>query len=359
MKSSDWGAISMSRLQEFHELFHQIQLAWEKNEQTVLVILADAKGSAYRLPGTKMLMTSGGTMVGTISGGCLESDLFEWAQKVFTSNQIMTLQYDLSENEIWSLGIGCKGNLEFIFLPILPQNLLFKKINEILSLNLPFTFIIDMIDGDVAIIDKENNHVSCNTNIPLKVIDYANNVYSKQTRAEIMAHENKRYYIDIVKPSENLIVVGAGKDAIPVVNLAVKVGFSVTVLDRRTHFNNEQYFPKTTHITSDIENLVKEDFLDSWWIIMNHHQEKDQASLKLAIESSPRYIGVLGPAYRTNEMLENIGYTINSAPIHSPVGLDIGAESSDEVAISLVSEIMSLRAGRSQNHLHGIEKIHV
>ena len=349
----------MSKLQEFQVLSRHMQLAWEKNEQTVLVILADAKGSAYRLPGTKMLMTSGGTMIGTISGGCLENDLYEWALKVFKSNQIMTLQYDLSETEIWSLGIGCKGNLEFIFLPIQPQNLLFNKINEFLSLNLPFTFIIDMENGEMAALETGNPEVHSKANFPIDILEYADSAIPKQTRAEIVLNKDKRYYMDVVKPSERLIIAGAGKDAIPVVDLAWKAGFSVTVLDTRAHFNNEQYFPRATHLTQELESLLKEELVNCWWIIMNHHQEKDEESLKLAIETSPQYIGVLGPTYRTNEMLSNIGYSLESAPIHSPIGLDLGAESSDEVAISIISELMSIRAGRSQNHLHGIVKIHV
>lgn len=349
----------MSRLQEFQELFRHIRLAHENNEQAVLVILAAAKGSAYRLPGTKMLMTSGGAMIGTISGGCLENDLYEWAQQVFENKKVMTLQYDLSETEIWSLGIGCKGNLEFIFLPIQPQIPLFPKIDQLLSLNLPFTLIIDMKDGEMDVIEARNNEVSYNGIFPEEVIDYAMSVMHMQTRAEIQSSDNQRYYIDVVKPSERLIVAGAGRDAIPVADLANKAGYAVTVLDGRAHFNNEQYFPRCTHITEDLENISKEELVNCWWIIMNHHQEKDEASLKFAIEQSPKYIGVLGPAYRTDEMLENIGYSLLSAPIHSPVGLDLGAEASEEVAISIVSELMSLRAGRIQNHLHGKGKIHV
>jgi xanthine dehydrogenase accessory factor len=127
----------MSRLQEFQELFRQMKKAWENNEKTVLVILADVKGSAYRLPGTKMLMTSSGNMVGTISGGCLETDLFEWAKKVFENNKPMNLRYDLSETEIWTLGIGCKGNLEFLFLPIDPENPIWQKTDVFLTQNSP------------------------------------------------------------------------------------------------------------------------------------------------------------------------------------------------------------------------------
>ena len=85
----------------------------------------------------------------------------------------------------------------------------------------------------------------------------------------------------------------------------------------------------------------------------------EEESLKLAIESFPKYIGVLGPTYRTNEMLENISYGITSGPIYSPLGLDIGAETMYEVAISIVSELMSVRVGRVASSLHGRTKIHV
>lgn len=145
----------MSRLHEFKELFIQITLAWERGEQAVLVILADVKGSAYRLPGTKMVMVSDGQMFGTISGGCLENDLYEWAQKVFEAKNPMTHRYDLSENEIWSLGIGCKGNLEFIFLPIFPEDDLWQKIQELLLQDQAFTMMIDMFTGKALLIENK------------------------------------------------------------------------------------------------------------------------------------------------------------------------------------------------------------
>lgn len=353
------GDCLLSRLHEFQELFHQIQIAWEKDEQTVLVILTDVKGSAYRLPGTKMLMTSGGTMVGTISGGCLEADLYEWATKVFENRKPMTLKYDLSDTEIWSLGIGCKGDLEILFLPIFPQDGTWKKVEKHLANEESFTLIIEMENGQTKVLQEMNSKLHNDTNLPIELIEYAEAIYMKQTRAEVIEHQNKRYYMDVVKPSERLIVAGAGKDAVPLVELAYKAGFSVTVLDTRSNLNNLQHFPHAKHITSAIENLSDSQLNHSWWLIMNHHMEKDEVSLKYAIESNPRYIGVLGPIYRTNEMLNNIGYSINSAPIHSPVGLDLGAESMDEVAISIISELMCLRADRTPQYLHGKGKIHV
>ena len=347
----------MSRLHEFKELFNQITLAWKRGEQAVLVILADVKGSAYRLPGTKMVMTSDGQMFGTISGGCLENDLYEWAQKVFETKTMMSHSYDLSENEIWSLGIGCKGNLEFLFLPIFPQDDFWQKIQQLLLQEQAFNMIIDMFSGKTLLIEG-NGALYGDAKIPGQVIHQGITVANKQTRAEIYTCDDMRFYIDAVRPSERLIIAGAGRDAMPVADLAYRAGFTITILDARSHFNNEQSFPNTNHLVKEPEEIEKGHLQNSWWIIMNHHQLKDETTLRLAIESNPRYIGVLGPIYRTNEMLANIGYSLDSGPIHSPVGLDIGAETSDEVAISIVSEIMSVRAGRVPRLLHGKVKIH-
>ena len=324
----------MSRLHEFKELFNQISLAWKRGEEAVLVVLADVKGSSYRLPGTKMVMTSDGQMHGTISGGCLEGDLYEWAQKVFETKMALTHRYDLSENDIWSLGIGCKGNLEFLFLPVFPTDDFWNKTNELLLQEQAFTVLIDMKTGH-SILIEESGVLGEGGSIPMEVINRARAVTNIQTRAEIYQYNGRRFYIDSVRPSEQLIIAGAGRDAIPVADLAKRVGFTVTVLDARPHFNQNESFPNTIHLVKEPDQIEGGQLQNCWWIIMNHHQEKDEAALRVALKRNPRYIGVLGPIYRTNEMLANIGFSLDSGPIHSPVGLDIGAETSDEVAISI------------------------
>ena len=244
----------MSRLHEFQELFNQMTEAWQRGEQVVLVILTGVKGSAYRLPGTKMVMTSAGQMYGTISGGCLESDLYEWAQKVFETKTAMTHQYDLSENEIWSLGIGCKGDLEFLFLPIFPVDDFWNKVNEMLFHEQAFTLLIDMKSGHSLLIE-ESGELFGDCLIPIEVLNRARTVKNSQSRAEIYLQDERRFYIDSVRPSEQLIIAGAGRDAIPVADLAKKAGFAVTVLDTRTHLNHDQSFPNTVHLFKDPKEI--------------------------------------------------------------------------------------------------------
>lgn len=348
----------MSKIHEFKDLFRHIHSAWQQNEKVVLVILTDVKGSAYRLPGSKMLMTSSGNMIGTVSGGCLEADLYCWAEKVFETNKPFLHQYDLSDTEIWSLGIGCKGDLQFLFLPILPEDEKWRHVHQLLQQEQGFSLVINMETGVFEVLDEQSSLDYEHTSVPADVLKEAQQIYTAQTRAQVLTYEKVLYLIDAVKQSEHVIVAGAGQDALPVAELAEQAGFSVTVLDSRAHFNNEQRFPHAKHITTDIELLSHETLSNSWWVIMNHHQQKDEQALRFAIESQPKYIGVLGPTYRTNEMLQHIGYDLSSGPIYSPIGLDLGAETMHEVAISIISEMMSLRLGRPAQSLHGKAKIH-
>jgi len=346
----------MSKMYELKEIYSNIEKAWAQQEKAVLVILTDVKGSAYRLPGSKMLMTSSGKMVGTISGGCLEADLYAWAEKVFESNQPFVHQYDLSDTEIWSLGIGCKGDLQFLFLPVLKEDPSWRTIQQLIQEEKEFSMVINMKTGGKAILAEQFFE---NQEIPEAVLQEARQLAKHQTRAKVFTYEKIPYLIDAIKSSERVVVAGAGHDAILVAELAHQAGFRVTVIDSRTHFNNDKRFPNAIHITKEFDEISRREFSDSWWVIMNHHQLKDEEALRLAIESKPKYIGVLGPRYRTAEILEHIGYDFASGPIYSPVGLDLGAETMYEVAVSIVSEMMSLRAGRTAQSLHGREKIHV
>ncbi|MER1999754.1 MAG: XdhC family protein, partial [Lysinibacillus sp.] len=307
--------------------------------------------------GSKMLMTSSGKMVGSVSGGCLEPDLYGWAEKVFETGKPLIHDYDLSETEIWSLGIGCKGDLQFLFLPVLPNDFRWQQVQRLLQQQRSFSLMVNMYTGEIDVIDESETASAQNT-FPVAVVQEAQRSFASQTRAKVMTFEKNKFFIDAVKKSERLIIAGAGQDALPVAELAYRSGFAVTIIDSRSHFNNEQRYPHATHIMNPLEIDLTE-LRNSWWVIMNHHQQKDEETLKLAIESQPKYIGVLGPMYRTTEMLGHIGYDMTSGPIYSPIGLDIGAETMDEVAISIISELMSLRAGRKGCSLHGRAKIHV
>lgn len=161
-----------------------------------------------------------------------------------------------------------------------------------------------------------------------------------------------------MRPPERLVISGAGHDAEPLARLAHQAGFDVVILDSRPHLNNPERFPDAFHRVESADQVSPSQVSESYWVIMNHHQLRDEAALTLASSARPRFLGVLGPRVRTEEMLAKTGLDRHALPFHSPVGLDIGAENPSEVALSIVAELMAARSGGSGGPLHGRERIH-
>lgn len=348
----------MSRISEAREVFTRIEQAWSDGERTALLTITQVEGSAYRLPGAKMMMTETGKMLGTLSGGCLESDLYGWAEKAMQEGEPRIVNYDLSENELWSLGIGCKGILEVAIFPIRPEDPFWQSVREAVAQDRAVSLVIELPTGARAVFDGTSPISGEIDNLPDAVVQRLTSRVWSRTRAEVAVVDGRRFYIDTMRPSERLILCGAGHDAVPVAALAAKCGFRVTVLDPRKEFNGPNRFPTTEHLVVEPDQADPAQLKESWWLIMNHLQVRDEAALHLALQAQPKFIGVLGPLSRTREMLNNIGADMDSGPIHAPVGLDLGAETIDEVAVSIVSELLAIRSARTGAPLHRREKIH-
>jgi xanthine dehydrogenase accessory factor len=348
----------MSRIDEARKVFERMEQAWQDGEKTVMLTITTVKGSAYRLPGAKMMMTDAGKMLGTLSGGCLESDLYGWAEKAMEDGQPRLVNYDLSESELWSLGIGCKGTLEVLIEPILSDDAFWQAARRAIAADKAISLAIELPSGHRVLFDSSDPVAGEVEGLPAAVVERLTKRIDSRTRAEVVTAEGRRFYVDTMRPNEHLIICGAGHDAVPVAALAEKCGFRVTILDPRKDYNQSGRFPTASHFIVEPEKANPDELKGNWWLIMNHLQLRDEAALKLAIHADAKFIGVLGPLNRTTEMLENIGEEMSSGPIHAPIGLDVGAETIDEVAVSIVSELLAERSARLAKPLHGSEKIH-
>lgn len=178
--------------------------------------------------------------------------------------------------------------------------------------------------------------------------------------------EEINVFIDVYVPPINVIIFGAGHDAIPLAKYCAGLRFNTTVVDSRTDYNNEMRFPNATRIISTIENIHKKITINNrtYIIIMNHHLEKDQQTLSFALKSSAAYVGVLGPLSRCLRMLKLLkqsGIDFEQEQLtrmYSPVGLDIGAGSPEEIALSITAEILAVKNGHSGRFLKGKQHIH-
>jgi xanthine/CO dehydrogenase XdhC/CoxF family maturation factor len=168
-------------------------------------------------------------------------------------------------------------------------------------------------------------------------------------------------FYEISVPPPNLVIFGAGHDAAPVAELAWMLGFAVTVVDAREAFLTAERFGAATRICAHFSQFDGRVTLGrgSFALIMNHHIERDRESLRFCLESDAAYIGVLGPRARYDRLrasLADQGYVpdpLKAARVRSPVGLSLGAETPQEVALSILGELLAFRRGFAGGFLSG------
>lgn len=173
-------------------------------------------------------------------------------------------------------------------------------------------------------------------------------------------------FIDIHHPPVQVMIFGAGHDAVPVAKYSVSLGFDTTVVDARENFNSEEKFPDVERIIVQPDHYREHITIskNTFVVVMNHHMEKDSRSLAFALHSEASYVGVLGPRSRREKMMnqlheEGIKFSTDEiSKMHNPIGLDIGAESSEEIAISILSEIIAFCKGHQGGFLHDQHSIH-
>jgi xanthine/CO dehydrogenase XdhC/CoxF family maturation factor len=287
-----------------HEL-DRIRLALDdaagRGEGAVLATVVSVDGSAYRGAGARMVVRADGSTTGAVSGGCLEADIVARAAGVLASGTPEVAHYDTraSDAGVFGLGMGCQGVVDVRLEP-LAGDALRAEIGRLADL-------------------RERNAV-------------------------------------------RLLVCGAGADAIPVVRLAANTGWLVTVVDHRPSFATAERFPDAERVIrldpspseGALASAVRLDDLAAA-IVMGHAVAHDRARLhELLGVRHLRYLGVLGPRRRTLEMLEGApGVAPGDIPPHvyAPVGLDIGAETPEEIALAIVSECAAALANRTPSSL--------
>ncbi len=341
----------MSSIREARSLLDTAREWHQEGQSVALLTLTHVRGSAYRRPGAKMVMASNGRMRGTLSGGCLEGDLYAHAERAMESGVPSTHHYDLTEDEMWGLGIGCKGQVDVWIEPIHWEAPFWQDFHAALGQDRPLVWGGHLPAGLRYFARAGDDWVLSDAGRPL--LDANALIQSLQTSGD-----TGPWWWDVMRAPERLVLAGAGHDAEPVARLAHQAGFDVVVLDPREHVNNSQHFPDAQHWVKNAGEVSPEMVKDSFWVIMNHHQRRDEEALKLASASSPKFLGVLGPKSRTHEMMGNTGILPDALPVHAPVGLDIGAESPLEVAVSIVGELMAARTGGHGGSLHGYDRIH-
>jgi len=332
------------------------------DDALVLATITSTEGSTYRKPGAMMLIASDDTYEGLISGGCLEGDLLAHAAEVFSQGKPKRVVYDMHSDEdlVWGLGIGCDGIIELLLTRLNhdQHNELLGGISRSLDRRNPvcLALVTESNDpplpvGSLAALDESGRKMGHETLLQLMVAinDWPDGRYSQVNRAGV------EFSLVNLEPRPRLLLCGGGPDARPLAQQAGLLGWDCVVVDHRATYACAERFPAKTEVIlcrpEALQEMVTLTEVDAA-VIMSHHLESDAKYLQqlapIAEQGALRYLGVLGPVARRNRLREMA--ECPDVLVHGPVGLDIGAELPEAIALSVAAEIhavLNQRDGQS------------
>ncbi len=362
----------MKEVRDIIAAFDEAVLA---GKNTALATVVHVEGSSYRRPGARMLVTDDGMITGAVSGGCLEGDALRKALFAITAKQNKLVTYDTTDEEDAKFGVqlGCNGIVYILFEPIrvneknnpielLKKALDLRKNAALLTL---FSLAENIQIGTCYFMVENEQHIALDVfidadkNLQQKIVADIDIVFEKKIslmKIYQTSGQAQNVFIQFLSPPINLIIVGAGNDVLPLVTIAQILGWDITIVDGRITHANQQRFPMVKNIiVTKPENIAAFLNIDNWTValLMTHNYNYDLAVLKQIYNKGMLYLGVLGPKLKMQRMYDDLlkdGLEMSNtdrAAIYAPIGLDIGAETAEEIALSAVAEIKAVLMGKN------------
>ncbi len=321
-----------------HEFKHIIEEAIKARSQglkSVLVSVVDLDGSSYRRPGVRMLILENDTMIGAVSGGCVEKEIAIQAQSVFQTGRSKMMTYD------GRYRLGCEGVLymllEEMTFDLAFERAFFKCLKERKTFEVVSKY--KRSEGSYEGIGSEVNIEE--THFPLS---------EKESASEELLTFKR-----VLQPCFKLVIVGAEHDAVQLCQYAALTGWEVTIVAGVSESKSIENFPGASALIATTPEHLDTSLIDEQTaiVLMTHNFAYDLRYMVALKDASPCYIGLLGPTKRREDMLSQfIEYCPEISDrflnaIHGPAGLDIGSETPQEIAISIVSEILAVTRSRN------------
>jgi xanthine dehydrogenase accessory factor len=360
---------------EMRIVFDAILRASQEPSGAALATVVATEGTAPRKEGSKMLVIGGETLKGSVTiGGCVDSQVIDASEKVVRSGVPQLLSLDLGEEDAWEIGLTCAGALRILVEPARMAPELSARIKHLLESGTPFalltvtrSLIPSVRPSTKAILtpagelcgslgddglDRVASRVA--KDFLSKGIPRALQLDSALKRVEAYEQAAVEVFIDIAGNSPDLYIFGAGQVAVPVAKLASEVGFRVHVIDTRPLFATRERFPTASEVLVGFPGEIARgcEFTQfSFALLLTHAAKHDLPILEVLLRSDSRYIGVLGSSRRAAALatrLREMGFTEGEITrLHMPVGLDIGAESAEQMAVAVVGELLMVQSGRT------------
>jgi xanthine/CO dehydrogenase XdhC/CoxF family maturation factor len=314
-------------MKELIQIIQQVKELQKSERKFVLATVVQVDGSAYRRPGARMLISEEGDWWGGISGGCLEGDILKKAQLALYSQEYKSITYDTREEDPFALGIGlgCQGVIEIHINPFQDQiNQLVTALEDHIQGNVAHTLSTRYAgDFQVSLVEAVESHAS---------------KWAEDTFAEYLPAPMTVWLFGNQFDSHAFIQQAALLSwRVNWVGILSKMKANLPVNGRSSY--------------EDFGTIKNSDYV----VMMTHDLDKDVKILQRLIEltTKPAYVGILGPKKRFEKLQNHFeAYLVTQLPIASPIGLDLGAEGPEEIAISIMAEILSIKNNRNGQRLH-------
>jgi xanthine dehydrogenase accessory factor len=335
----------MSELQSILRLWKEERTRKEVCLATVVAV----EGSSYRKAGARMLVTRGGRRAGTISGGCLEAEVQKKAWWLTESGPVIERYssfYD--EDSEMPYGLGCGGTVDVLLERGEAANRVLAALEQGWNSRRAMV-ILSAIDAEACGQLGTRFALSDDSEFLFGSGEDAGSVeLAKRVLCEKRSLWEGGIFAEYLRPRLGLLVVGAGDDAIPLVEFAARLGWHTTVVDGRSHLATRERFPTADEVLAgkSPDELAVTDRDAA--VILTHSYEQDRQALQALLPSAAGYLGILGPRQRTERLLGEVGPTLGltveqcGTRLHSPVGLNIGAKDPMSIALAIVAEVYSV-----------------
>ena len=359
------------------EIVAALSRAATAGDSVVLATVVRVTGSSYGGVGARMVIGTDGSTIGLVSGGCLESDLAEHARRVYATGRAEIVTYDTRDDDDapWGLGLGCNGLIEVLLEPLPPPRGrdVAALIDRALAADLPSVIatVIRVTDSETGLATVGSHALLGRPNVQsvgewgsgsglADAAKHVDEALAAGRRGLVRELGPIEVAFEVVMPSVRLIVCGTGPDAAPVARIASQLGWDVTVVDHRPLTNaHSSRFPGA-HVVECAEALRLADAVAltprSAAVVMSHHFARDRDYVQALLTADVAYLGVLGPRARTERMVTELT-TGNARPptigdrFFAPVGLDLGGEGPDAIALAIISQVSAVTSGRAGGHL--------
>jgi len=373
-------------MNELQAIVEAVAEANARGERAALATVVSVAGSAYRRPGARLIVTETGTTVGSISGGCLERDVVDRALKIIASGVPTVVEYDTRGREdiVWGLGLGCNGVVRILIESLAidghgakalqfarecfssrSKGVIATLVNAESKSNDKHTEQTRTLEAGLRFLFTEkdlHDSVDAPANGLIRDIWEDASLALAGGRSHTRAYEPDaiEVFFDVIQPPRSLVIFGAEHDAAPLVRLAKTLGWHVVVVDVKARAASRERFSEADEvILSRAEDTTAHFSLQSDMaaVVMTHNYLADIELLKLLLRAPLTYAGVLGPKLRNESLISELksqGLPVSQlelARLHAPIGIDIGAETPEEIALSIIAEIKAFDAGRGAGFL--------